>query len=328
MPHHTQLARPQRWDERLYPGLRVPAISAETRATLIQALGVLGVEAEHLLDVVTTFTAANPSGRGTRAQGEGFLWQLEGSALRLRETSASFEMATQAFLADLVESLAQLRPAVSGAAKMDESGGPWWPSLEANFTPAASIDLCLRQCGFSYRHAVVSHLAPSVEALAENLTTLLHALSTLPPAGVLPSTALHDGLYELARDLQGHVVPHLLGDMHPDTPGLLSGIRRLRELDATEDRSITADLTWARARLEELEQIKAQVRAAPTRPSHVGLFSVGGLFRRASRPGAMSAATSPRAWIELAEREWRDTITALEAIRSQDEQLRLSMRTR
>src|SRR5690348_4901199 len=65
------------WEERLYPGLAVPGIPAEPRAALSESLGALGVEAEHVLLVVSAFTRPGPGGPAARADGERFLWQLE-----------------------------------------------------------------------------------------------------------------------------------------------------------------------------------------------------------------------------------------------------------
>ncbi|MGH2504011.1 MAG: hypothetical protein ACRDID_16000, partial [Ktedonobacterales bacterium] len=62
-----------RWDARLYDGLRIRRIPAETRNALIHALGELGVEAEFLLVLVD---AAPGAIRPTSRDGELFLQRL------------------------------------------------------------------------------------------------------------------------------------------------------------------------------------------------------------------------------------------------------------
>jgi hypothetical protein len=301
----------QGWDQRLYPGLRVEGVPADLCATLVQAAGTLGVEAEHFLATLRAFMTA-PSGTGrSRASGEAFLWQLEAAAARLRPAAETFELATQAYLSALDEHFTGLR---AQAAAGEAAAEPWWSAPHDAVDPSA-LELCLRQCGFSYRHAVISRLTPSIEALSEHLSLLLHALSTLPPAGVLPIPALYAGLSELASTFQGHVVPHLLADGTQQAAGLPAAVQRLHALDASEDRSIEADLAWARGQLHEVRWIAEQTRANRQDVStRRGIL--GGLLRRAAAPGRISSS-GPEAWLALAEREWQGTISDLEALRSQ-----------
>jgi hypothetical protein len=305
-----------RWDERLYPGLGVQAVPAEVWTALAQALGALGVEAEHFLGVVSRFTHGGPTGPATRADGDAFLWQLDASARRLGGSAQGFELVSQPYLAALESANPTVR--APDAASGDGEAEPWWPDEGVANPVGEPLELALRRCGYAYRHVATAHLAANVEGIGDYLALLLHALRTLPPAGVLPLPALYAGLYELTATFQGHVVPHHLADLSPDQPGLISGIALLRQLDATEDRAIEADLAWARGQLAELEQMAAALpgpHPAPPRPS--GWKPLADLFHRGSRPsaGASSAAT-PRAWAEDARRQWRETIAALEALRT------------
>lgn len=314
--------RAQSWDQRLYPGLRVELVPGETRAALVQAAGALGVEAEHFLGAVRAFLAPPPGTPRSREMGERFLWQLEASAGRLRPAAASFELATQAYLTALEAGDPELRRTSSAA---PDAAEPWWPLVEDDESQLASLDLCLRQCGFSYRQAVAARLTSNVEALAEQLSLLLHALGTLPPVGVVPLRALYAGLDELASTFQGHVVPHLLASTSPDKPGLVAGIQHLRELDAAGDRSIEADLAWAQEQLREVRQLGAQQAAA--QPDAARRGGLAGLFRRAA-PQPAAPTSGPRAWVDLAEREWRETISALESVRTQAAQASSTTRRR
>jgi hypothetical protein len=306
-----------RWDERLYPGLAVAAVPGEVRAALAQALGALGVEAEHFLQLVASFTRGGPAGPTTRAAGEAFLWQLDASARRMAADAESFELAAQSYLAALESAAPEVRasrPADGGT--LADQAEPWWSASDATSPMGEPLELALRRCGYAYRHVVAAHLAAHVEAIGEYLALLLHALRTLPPAGVLPLPTLYAGLYELTATFQGHLVPHHLSDLSPDRPGLISGIALLRQLDATEDRSIAADLTWARGQLAEVERTAANLPASATaQPRPSAWQGLTGLFRREPANGA-SRPVTPRAWAEDAQREWRATIGALETLRA------------
>ena len=297
-----------RWDERLYPGLRVEAVPAESRAALIQAIGALGVEAEHFLGTLRTFLVPPATVPRSRHVGELFLWQLEASAARLRVCAEAFELATHAYLSALNEGLPDLRDGSRNSAD-----DPWWSAPPDEVGDVSALDLCLRTCGFSYRQAVTAQVTPSVETLAEHLSLLLHALDTLPPAGILPVPALSAGLLELASTFQGHVVHHLLSDSTSDPSGLPAAIRRLRVLDASEDRSVEADLAWARAQLHEVRAIAEQAHL-DERDSSSRRGGLAGLLRRDPARARRTPSSSRGAWSAAAEREWHETISALESI--------------
>src|SRR5258706_320656 len=159
------------------------------------------------------------------------------------------------------------------------------------------IELSLRRCGYAYRHVVAAHLASHVEAIGEHLTLILHALSTLPPAGTLPASTLRAGLDELTSGLQGYIVPtHLVG-LSQRTPGLLWGIAQLRALDAHEETSLESDIAWAHAQDSLARQ--------PHPSTQVG--TIAAVNVRSSHAPARSAAAAAQ--------EWRDTISALERLR-------------
>lgn len=303
------------WEERLYPGLAVPGIPAEPRAALSESLGALGVEAEHVLLVVSAFTRPGPGGPAARADGERFLWQLEASARRLASIAESFELATQAYLAALETAHPDVR--VGGSPASDDEPEPWWPPDNLTAPVGEPLELCLRRCDFAYRHVVAAHLAANVEEVGEEMVLVLHALRTLPPAGVLPSSALSAGLYELTGEFQSHLVPSHLSDANPSALGLLSGIALLRHLDATDDRSVEADIAWAEAQLSELEQVAANLPAATAPPEKPARRGLSGLFRRSSSagPSAPEPGTTPQVWAARAAREWQQTIAALRTLR-------------
>jgi hypothetical protein len=267
------------WEGRLYAGLRVACVPAAVRQDLTHALGEAGVEAEFYLRLPRELAASaawSPDG------GERFLRGLEASAARLTRVAADLEVATQSYLTALEEGYPDVR------AESDQADA-WWPPFDGAASAEASgepIELLLRRRGFAYRHVVAAHLASNVEAIAEQMALTLHALGTLPPAGTVPASALYRGLYELSSALHGYVVAHHIADMNERTPGLLSGIARLRELTRREDTALDADIAWARAQF-------AFVRDFSTPDAGV------------ARPGADGAL-----------REWRETIAALEALRS------------
>lgn len=304
------------WEERLYPGLAVPGVPAEPRAALSEALGALGVEAEHFLLTVSAFTRPGPGGPATRADGERFLWQLEASARRLASLAESFELATQAFLAALESAHPDVRS--SRLTMPDEAGEPepWWPAESLTTPVGEPIELCLRRCGFAYRHVVAAHLAANVDEVGEEMVLVLHALRTLPPAGVLPGSALSAGLYELTGEFQSHLVPSHLTEANPSALGLLSGLSLLRQLDATDDRSVASDISWAERQLADLEQVAAQLPSPTPEPVKPARRGLAGLFRRTSSGGPAGPApgTTPQMWAAQAAREWQQTIAALRTL--------------
>jgi hypothetical protein len=273
---HAAETAPSDWDGRLYAGLRVACVPAAIRQDLTHALGEAGVEAEFYLRLPRDLAASaawSPGG------GERFLGGLEASAARLTRVAADLEVATQSYLTALEEGYPSVR------AESDQTDA-WWPPFDGYEPAGEPIELLLRRRGFAYRHVVAVHLASNIEAIAEQMALTLHALRTLPPAGIVPASALYRGLYELSSALHGYVVAHHIADLNERTPGLLSGIARLREQTRREDTALDADIAWAQAQY-------AFVRDLTTRDA-------GG-----ARPAADGAL-----------REWRETITALEGLRS------------
>ncbi len=269
-------AAPSAWEGRLYAGLRVACVPATIRQDLTHALGEAGVEAEFYLRLPRDLA---PSAVWSPDAGERFLHGLAASAARLTRVAANLEVAAQSYLTALEEGYPDVR------AESDQTDA-WWPPFDGYAPAAEPIELLLRRCGFAYRHVVAVHLASNVEAIAEQMVLTLHALGTLPPAGIVPASALYRGLYELSSALHGYVVAHHIADLNERTPGLLNGIARLRELTRREDTALEADIAWARTQY-------AFVRDLTTRDAGD------------ARPGADGAL-----------REWRETITALERLRS------------
>jgi hypothetical protein len=122
-----------------------------------------------------------------------------------------------------------------------------------------------------------------VSAIANQMTLLLYALKSLPPAGVLPVGSLYQGLYELSAMFQSYIVPYHIGDRDPKTPGLLTGIERLHRLDAVEDTTLASDRNWAQEQLRSVQDFLNTQRISP-----------------AQRQWAMTAAS-----------EWQQTIRLL-----------------
>ncbi len=249
------------WDARLFAGLRVAAVPSAVRGALASALGEVGVEAEHFFALLRSFGGL---GIQPHARGEVFLLRLEAAARRLYGSGAALEVATQSYLTALEAAY----PGLSREARVDEV---WWPQFYGEPIPGEALELRLRRCGYAYRHVVAAHLSVSVEAIAEHLAIVLHALRTLPPAGVVPADALYAGLYELSSGLQGYVIPTHVASMDARAPGLLLGIQRLRTLDAREDTSLASDIAWARAQYAQARSMQgggdsaAESRANPWR---------------------------------------------------------------
>ncbi len=262
------------WERRLYAGLRVACVPAEVRNALAEALGEAGVDAEFFLLLINGSPGAGPF---THATGQALLRRLEVAGQRLCRTASALELATQAYLT-------ALEAGYPGVRMEGERAETWWPPFEGYMLPGESIELRLRRCGFAYRHVVAVHLASNLESIAEQLALVLHALETLPPAGVMPITMLYQGLYELSSSLQGYTIAHHITDLNQHTPGLLTGIARLRALDAREDTSLAADITWAHAQYT--------------------------FARSAGRADA-------RGWAAAAAREWQNTIATLEHLQHQ-----------
>lgn len=278
-PRTTQAPAPtpsaSTWDSRLYVGLRLRDIPPETRATLVATLGDVGVEAEHFLSLLASFPGQN---QPTRALADLFLLHLETSSRRICSTAAALEVATQSYLA----ALEALDPGIRLSQGVDDV---WWTEYPGLADVGESLEMRLRACGYAYRHVVAAHIASNVEAIAEQLTLTLHALSMLPPAGVLSAAVLYGGLYDLSSMLQGYLIPSHITDQNPQHPGLLAGINLLRERTSREDTSVESDLTWARAQHAQASHLQLSLRAGSEQ------------------------------WASSAADEWLDCIRALEALR-------------
>lgn len=284
------------WERRIYSGLLFSDIPDDVREALSRALGAAGVEAEHLLRLLATFPG--PSGPSPAA-GAHLLDQLQSFARRFLDAANSLELATQSYLT-------ALQLAEAGA--IEPTGGePWWPPFAGYAAGGESLELRLRRCGYSYQQAVALRIGPLIEALAEQMALLLHALRTLPPAGTVSTQVLARGLDELADAMQGDVAQHLLRDMSDEYLGLPSAIARLQASAApdaaTAKASLAADLAWARA---EYERTVASAPGASERPSKPGFFAR--LF------GGSARIDASQRWSASAAREWRELIAALEAL--------------
>jgi hypothetical protein len=269
------------WEQRLYAGLQLPGMD-EPQLALARSLGEMGVEAEFFL-LLTGSDAA--FAQGDRATAEYFLQQLEISCQRICGAATSLEVATQGYLAALEARFPQARLA-------DIEAEPWWPVFSGYAPSGESIEMRLRRCGYGYRHAIMAHLGGNIEAVAEQLALTLHALHTLPPAGVTPIPALYHGLYELSSALQGHIVPHHITESANESPGLLMGIALLRLLDQREDHSITADIAWAQTQLAQARETLARMGAV--------------------RSPVMTPDTA--AWVARSVREWDVALRQLTAL--------------
>lgn len=266
------------WESRLYVGLRVERVPAEMRTALSDALGEAGVEMEHVLALVTSFLRSSTA---SRVLGDLFLRRLEAGGRRLVRVAYQLEAATQGYLAALEAAY----PGVREAAGREDV---WWAEPETAAQRGEPLELRLRRCGFAYRHVVAVHLPANTEAVTDYAAQLLHALSALPPAGVVPAGSLYRGLDELTATLQGYLMPNHVADLNDQTPGLLTGIARLYALDAYEDTSVESDIAWAHTQLAFAQN--AQARTGTARQS--------------------------ASWAMAATREWRNTIATLEGLRT------------
>jgi hypothetical protein len=219
--------------------LRVARVSPDARATLGAALGQIGVEAEYLLLLVSSFPGNE---RPSRALAFQFLQRLTSALARVVDASANLEAATQGYLSALSEAYPRLSEAFGWSSS-------WWPTFSGYTAPGAPIEARLRRCGFAYRHVLESHLPPHLEAILEQLALTLYALCVLPPAGVVPLASLARGLDELSTAMQGEITPRHIKGLSGDAryPGALGAVQRLMELDARGDTSLESDIAWARA---------------------------------------------------------------------------------
>ncbi|HKV84802.1 MAG TPA: hypothetical protein VJN88_09610 [Ktedonobacterales bacterium] len=278
----TALALPPTaaWEGRLYAGLSLPAVPRETRASLAATLGEIGVEAEHFLFLVSDFPGQLPP---SPMLADAFLQRLDASARRLCRVAGALEVATQSYLTALEARYPDLRSS-------PDVEDVWWTEFAGGaLITGPGFELRLRACGYAYRHIVATHLASNIEAIAEQLALTLHALSMLPPAGVLATGVLYGGLYDLSSMFQGYLIPNHITDLNQETPGLLTGITQLRLLAAREDTSIESDLAWARQQYTRASQL--QLSLSPDSAQH------------------------SEQWARSAARDWLECIQALEALR-------------
>lgn len=290
------------WEQRLYAGLRLPGID-ESQVALARALGEMGVEAEFFL--LLTGSEASLAG-ATRAVADHFLRQLEDSSMRIATSATTLEVATQGYLAAL-----EVRYSQSHLA--DVPAEPWWPTFSGFTLAGESLEIRMRRCGYAYRHVVAAHLGSNIEAIAEQLALTLHALHTLPPAGVLPISALYQGLYELSSALQGHVVPHHITESAPESPGVLMGLGLLHLLDQQEDHSIPADITWIQSQLAQARETLA--RLGVKRSPIAALARLGAKHAPLMTPDAA-------AWVARSIRDWEDALTQLTALAREQQVVR------
>jgi hypothetical protein len=276
---------PPGWEARIYPGAQVASVSLTARAALVSALGEAGVEAEYFLTLLATFPGSD---QPAPEVAERLYDALEAWAARIFIVASSLEVATQGYLGELDALYAELR---DDPARADSV---WWGEFAGYTLTGEPLALRLRRCGQSYRAVVESRLPALAEGIGEQMALLLHALASLPPAGVAPLRALYGGLSELALELQGDLAPRRIRDLSPDYPGLVTTISRLRAELATPA-PIEADIVWAREQLAELED------GQPTKPRGFGARFFGGFGRKGNT--APSGAT--------ARREWEGIVTAL-----------------
>lgn len=261
------------WSTRLYGSLKVVGVSPETHAALASALGEVGVEAEHYLHFVTAFVTVRRPSRGAGAL---FLDNLLAYARRMPRVATTLEIATQSYLS-------AIESAFPGIRQTGAHADVWWQERSSFALPGEPLELCLRRCGYSLRHVIGTHLASNVEAIAEQMSLFQHALVTLPPAGIAPVHTLYAGLNELASQLGGYVIPNHIEDQSVSSPGLVTSIHLLRQLDAREGADVDADIVWARAQYAFVRSTTLQSAGLP--------------------------------WANTALREWASLISELEAIR-------------
>jgi hypothetical protein len=276
---------PPGWETHIYPGVQVADVPLAARSALASALGEAGVEAEYFLLLLTSFPGADQPAPEAAAR---LYNALEAWASRMTAVASSLEVATQGYLGELD----MLNPALrSGSAG---GGEAWWTPFSGYTIGGAPLALRLRRCGQSYRQVVESRLPALIEGIGEQMAFLLHALDTLPPAGVAPLRALYQGLSQITLALQGDVVLRRIRDLSMDYAGLVTTIARLRVQLATPA-PVADDIAWARAQLAELRD------AQPAKPRGFAARLFGGFGRKGG------AAPSG----EGAVRAWEDVVAAL-----------------
>ncbi|MBA3823917.1 MAG: hypothetical protein H0X24_08480, partial [Ktedonobacterales bacterium] len=215
--------------------------------------------------------------------------------------SADFEVAAQTYLHALeglasAPSPASQRHALDAwSARFDETLDVWWPERGDIAPPGEPLELWLRRAGYAYRHIVNLGLPAHFETLAEALGTLLHALRTLPPGGVLARASLALGIETLAATFAGDLVPHHIADMDARHPGLLTGLTTIAQLTPAEN-ALPSDISWARGELVRAQQ-----------PLRSGQNGTG----RVTRP---LPSTTGSLWVRHIITEWEQTVAQLEAL--------------
>jgi len=297
------------WDVRLVRGLAGMGAPVEATDALVTTLGALGCEAEFGLGLLYPMAVAP---QPTPAQGEMWLRQCFQLGQRLARITNDLAVALQAYLAALEAadpSLAasqepltshRINPkADSWISRFDATPDVWWPERGGVVMGQEPIELWLRRAGFAYRHVVNVGLPEHIEAMAETLSLVLHALQTLPPRGVLTRASLYLGLQEISAETVGDLAPHHIYDIDTRHVGLLTGITTILRFAASEAAPIDGDIIWARG---ELARARLALQGHQRR-------SGGG---RNTRP--LSQHTG-NLWVRQLVAEWEQTITQLEAIR-------------
>ena len=288
------------WDARLVRGLTMTGISAEASDALVATLGALGCEAEYGLDLLR-ISADVPA--PTHAQGDAWLRQCYNLCRRLIRLASDYEVAAQGYLlaldafaaAPAIANTASAAPHDTWISRFDGTPDVWWPERGEIVPPGDAIEWWLRQAGYAYRHVINLGLPAHIEALAEALGTLLHALHTLPPSGVLARPSLALGIETLAATFAGDLVPHHIADIDARHPGLLTALTAIVRLTPRENR-LDADIAWAQGEL---------TRAQTTlRGSHNG---VGRVTRTLP-------STTGSLWAKQIIREWEQTVAQLTAL--------------
>jgi hypothetical protein len=275
------------WETRIYPGVQTAGVSLAARTALARALGEAGVEAEYALALLASFPGpARPSPDSA----ERLYHALEAWSLRVIAVAASLEVATQGYLTELDALYPSLRMTHAG-----DGVEVWWSPFSGYGVSGEPLEVRLRRCGQSYRQVVESRLSTLIEGLSEQMALLLHALGSLPPAGVAPARVLYHSLAELALMLQGDVVLRRIQDLSPTYPGLLTTLATLRA-QVGAPAPIELDIAWARQQLAGLrgDQPGDQRRGLGAR-----LF---GGFRRKSAAARLN---------EDAVREWEGIVATL-----------------
>ncbi len=292
------------WDSRLVRGLSIAGITPEVSEALVTALGALGCEAEFGLSLLGI---SDEVPRPTRAKGEMWLRQCYGLCQRLMRISSEFEVAAQAYLAELASSItpsgatsggatAPARSRDSWSAQFDATPDVWWPERGDITVESEPLDFWLRRAGYSYRHIVNIGLAAHLEALSEALNLVLHALRTLPPGGVLTRASLALGLETLSSTFEGDLIPHHMLDLDARHVGLLNGILTIARLDPGAA-DLAADIAWARGELERARAVLIGSKGGPGRVTRP-LTSVTGNL-----------------WQKQIVAEWERTVALLESLR-------------